>query len=229
MMYMVWLLWAVFCGVARSESVCDEVDILFVIDDESILANGGDDIIDFIEYIALRESGEFAGFSVGVYGEKIPMDFPEILIDLVDTEAIHQRAPLIANMIDILRSSFDEIVSNVADGGDSQSVSLSEVFNVMTTQPEPHRQHPKRDRICGDDKDCEIGLHDDSKRIFVFDHSSDLAVDLDADSIASDNADGFTSNEAICDIIDYIESSDTMGEGLLIMTGSVCTISPFLY
>ena len=44
-----------------------------MIDDESILVNGGDDIIDFIEYIASRESGEFAGLSVGVYGEKIPV------------------------------------------------------------------------------------------------------------------------------------------------------------
>ena len=204
-MYIVWVLCVLFGGVAHGESVCDEVDILFVIDDESILANGGDDIIEFIDYIALRESGEFAGFSVGVYGEKIPMDFPEILINLVDTEALHQRTPLIEGMKRNLTAYFAEIVSNVESDGEFQTVTLSEAFDAMTTQPEPQRQHLKRERICGEDRDCEMGLHDDSKRVFVFDLSNDLVVDLNANSIPNDDADGFTSNGAICDIIDFID------------------------
>ena len=215
--------------MVRGESVCDEVDILFVIDDESILANGGDNIIEFIDYIALRESGELAGFSVGVYGEKIPMDFPEILINLVDTEVIHQRAPLIEGMKSNLTAYFAKIVSNVEDGDATHTVTLSEIFDAMTTQPEPQRPHLKRDRICGKAKDCEMGLHDDSKRLFVFDHSGKLVVGLDTESIPSDYADGFTSNEAICNIIDFIDDEDNEGEGLLIMTGSVCNYVSYVH
>ena len=126
-MNIVWLLFAILSGVARSESVRDEVDTVFAIDDESISVNGEDAIIEFIESIALRES-------VGMYEQTIPMDFPKILPNLNDTETIHHRAPPMENMMDILRDSFEKIVSTVEDGGDSRAVSLMEVFNAMTTE-----------------------------------------------------------------------------------------------
>ena len=225
-MYFVVLFCALFCGVANGESACDEVDILFMIDDESILVNGGDDIVAFIEYIALRQSGEHTGFSVGVYGEKIPVDLPQMLVHLVDTAKINQRAPLIEGMQSNLTAYFAEIVANMKDGGESQAVTLPDLFDVMTSQTQPQREYLKKNRICGDDNDCEMGLNDDSKRIFVFDHSSKLVGDLDADSNSNPPDDAFTSNEAICDIIDFIDDEETEGEALLIMTGpgSVCTL-----
>ena len=142
--------------VARGEPVRNEGNIAFAIDDKSISVNGGDGIIDFIEYIVSGESDTFAGFKVGLYGDKISVDFPESSMNLVDTEGIHHRAPLIENITESLRDSFEEIVSNVEDGGDARAVSLMEVSNAMTRE--------------------------DLKRIFVSDRLSDSAVDLDSDS-----------------------------------------------
>ena len=81
-------------------------------------------------------------------------------------------------------------------------MTLSKVFDAMTSQPEPRRQHLKRDRICGDDKDCKMGLHDDSKRIFVFDHSNNLVEDLnpvisEAEYDEQSSSATYTSNEAL--------------------------------
>merc|ERR1719295_754214 len=93
----------------------------------------------------------------------------------------------------------------------------------MTTQPEPKRPHLKKNRICGEDKDCEMGLHDDSMRLFVFDHSGQLVVTMDSINSLNPTEDqlkSYTSNQDICDIIDFIDSPNTTAEGLMLLTGS---------
>jgi len=192
-------------GRVRGESVCDEVDVLFLIDDESILAQGGADVIEFILYLVQRESGEHAGFSVGVYGEKIPIDMDKVLLKLVDTEAVYQRASLTLSIDELLSNAFAQIVTSAEDGGGVKNVSLTEIFETLTAQPRAHRRHAKRNRICGAATDCTMGLHDDSERVFVFDYHSTLLKE---------------NNDEICGVIDFIERNDTDGEGLLIMTGT---------
>eukprot|EP01084_Bolivina_argentea_P318208 551807_1 len=212
----------------HANSVCDEVDILFVIDDESIIANGAD-IIDFIAYIAEHECSEYAGFTVNVYGSQIPQDLPNILLSLKETEFVHQRRPLIQKIRGKLGGYFDQITKSTDDSNNKQ-IELLDAFHTLSAQPQPAREPHKR-KLCGDDPNCQISLHDDTQRIFVFDHKNTLSIDRNQELFSKwseqyelnpDNAGKYTmvdSNKEICALFKYLEDNTNKGEGLIVMEG----------
>ena len=73
-----------------SFSACDEIDITFVIDTDSIIANA-DGVRKIITSIIWSGSSEHSGFSAVIYGDNIPINQRIKIISLHDTQSVTQR------------------------------------------------------------------------------------------------------------------------------------------
>ena len=104
------LLSIVFLGstVVHGVSVCDEVDVVFLIDTASILQNEAN-IINLIDSIILNGSSEFTGFSAVSYGRHLPITADPVLFHLDDTKHIVHRRETQRVVHEALEESFARI------------------------------------------------------------------------------------------------------------------------
>ena len=94
--------------VVNGVSVCDEVDVVFLLDTASILQNEAK-IIRFIDSIILNGSSEFTGFSAVSYGHHLPITADPVLFHLDDTKHIVHRRETQRVVHEALTESFAKI------------------------------------------------------------------------------------------------------------------------
>ena len=94
--------------VVNGVSVCDEVDVVFLLDTASILQNEAK-IIRFIDSIILNGSSEFTGFSAVSYGHHLPITADPVLFHLDDTKHIVHRRETQRVVHEALEESFARI------------------------------------------------------------------------------------------------------------------------
>ena len=131
---------------SKSLSTCEETDIVFIIDTDSIV-NNGNTIIDFITSIIWSGSSEHSALSVVLYGEDIPNNQQTHVITLTDTHKIPQRERLERKTIDVLEKAFNKIDSYVErkqkkrNSKISKSVSLLDAFKIAKQENKPNHIH----------------------------------------------------------------------------------------
>eukprot|EP01083_Nonionella_stella_P064514 168206_1 len=91
-------------------SACDEIDIAFVIDTDSVIANS-EGVIKLVTNVILSGSSEHSGFSVVIYGHNIPIDQKIKIVSLHDTKDATQREAAEKAVDNVLRKAFDNIKS----------------------------------------------------------------------------------------------------------------------
>ena len=98
--------------VVHGVSVCDEVDVVFLLDTASILQNEAK-IISLIDSIILNGSSEFTGFSAVSYGRHLPITADPVLFHLDDTKHVVHRRETQRVVHEALTNSFEEIKATV--------------------------------------------------------------------------------------------------------------------
>eukprot|EP01083_Nonionella_stella_P272913 925717_1 len=125
-------------------SACDEIDIAFVIDTDSVIANS-EGVIKFVTNVISSGSSEHSGFSAVIYGHNIPIDQKIKIVSLHDTKDATQREAAEKAVENVLRKAFDSIKSisspaHSAYASARQSV-LPQYYNAPRKQwTKQHRQ-----------------------------------------------------------------------------------------
>ena len=157
-------------------SACDEIDITFVIDVNSIIANS-ENIISFITKIIENGSSEHAGFSAVIYGHNIPSHQKIKIISLHDTKSATQRKKAEQAIDDALQNAFKKIKSAQTTSASVKSIDLVPAFKIATDQSRPKTTSVRQRRLGYDPNDSKqtvMGQHDGQQIYFVFDHNNDL-------------------------------------------------------
>mmetsp|Transcript_48740 Transcript_48740/g.43709 ORF Transcript_48740/g.43709 Transcript_48740/m.43709 type:complete len:750 (-) Transcript_48740:197-2446(-) len=158
---------------ANAYSACDEVDINFLIDTDSI-KNKKDDTLDFIEDIILHGSSEYSGFSVFLYGN-IPNDFDNWYIGLDSNWNSTLRINTIKNVNDALEEAIHKLdaAGSVTTNENALDVFRLLVENVKNSKPERDHKRTSDTDIPG------VGSYDDRNVFFIFDYDNKF---IDADT-----------------------------------------------
>eukprot|EP01084_Bolivina_argentea_P076663 138971_1 len=178
--------------ISTAISVCDDVDIFFLIDKESLVDNY-EGVANILEGIIQDGSSEDAAYSLMLYGDGLSDYQLALQLDLVDTFNTY-RYNKSTTILQRLQDLYDDItLPNQPSNQPLHDISLANAFDAATKQQQPTRKYYKRKRL--ERKGYEqhsIGAADDENRYFIFDHSNKL---LDT----SDTADG-----EICELFNYI-------------------------
>ena len=133
-----------FLNPSHCFSACDEIDITFVIDVDSIIANG-DNVKAFITKIIWSGSSEHTGFSAVIYGDNIPNHQRIKLISLHDTKSDTQRQDAENKVESILEGAFKNIKSN--KDVSVKSIGLVPAFKIATDQSQPKTLSMRQRRL----------------------------------------------------------------------------------
>eukprot|EP01084_Bolivina_argentea_P187120 322394_1 len=172
-----------------SLSACDDVDVNFLIDIDSI-KNKGEDIEQLIKSIIWDGSSEYSAFSVVLYGENIPNSIENVkVIELDDNVNINQRGDEEQRIIAQLDIVFNEISQN-ANTANTKTVSLRNAFNMVNEQHHPVRTHKKRELLSG----YHVALFDDENAFIIFDYENKL--------LSPEN------NDDLCFLLDHNEKTN---------------------
>eukprot|EP01084_Bolivina_argentea_P118560 210338_1 len=129
-------------GFCHSYSSCDDIDIHFLIDIDSVF-NNGNSVEHFIKSIIWNSSSEQAGFSILLYGDNMPINISSIIItNLKETHSIYQRERQQNEILFKLQSSFNVLKSNPIKK--VKRFALKEAFNMSITQNKPERIYKKK-------------------------------------------------------------------------------------
>eukprot|EP01084_Bolivina_argentea_P191455 328862_1 len=175
----------------KSLSVCDDVDITFIIDEDTIKHNL-DDLVIFIDSIIEHGSSEHSAVSAYIYGSNINyyQEINLLELHLVDTYGRHRKhksSKMIAHLTDIFKNiTLPPTSSNITIG-------LVDAFVAANKQEQPTRIYKKQYRFQKYLKH-EIGREDDHNKYFIFDHFNKL---LDVNNPESQD---------ICLLLDYADS-----------------------
>ena len=197
----------IFLTPIRSLSACDEVDVTFIVDTDSIIESG-ENVIDFITSIIWSGSSEYSGFSVLIYGNSIPSDIKNLnIVTLKETQNVHQRNKEEEIIVDILEKAFDKIENAANIGIDyhqemRDNVKILDAFKIATEQNGEQHQHRKKE-IFGDKySENNIGSHDDDKIYFIFDYYNKLITSI-SDEIEIENI-----NHDICHLFSHFKNKN---------------------
>ncbi len=163
---------SLFASSTNAFSSCDDVDITFLVDTDSII-NYAEAVEDFIKLILWDGSSEYAGFSIVLYGNNIPVSKDINIIHLEETECIHQRQAEEIAIIKKLGLLFDEISGSQDEHQPVKSVSLSAAFNIASNQNKPVRNNNKQQKL----HNAGVGIRDNENEHFIFDYSNKLLSD----------------------------------------------------
>eukprot|EP01084_Bolivina_argentea_P187119 322392_1 len=152
---------AMLYRTSRSYSACDEVNVIFLIDTESI-KNKGNNIINFISKIASDGTSEHAGFSIIVYGDNVPNNMDINLMTLLETGTITDRRKEESKITARLETKFTQIAMSNVDN--VKSIGLLEAFNAGNSQEKGVKKHHTANYIGA-------GLHDDENEYFIFNYN----------------------------------------------------------
>ena len=140
---------SLFTNPLYAFSSCDDVDIIFLIDTESIIYNG-DNIKQFIKSIIWDASSEQSGFSFILYGD-IPSDQRPLIIDLDDNYDIHSRQFEERRIMKRLSRVFKDVQNNFgANNTEIKTVPIQRAFNIAQGQNKPNRTHQKKRKLESD-------------------------------------------------------------------------------
>merc|ERR1719249_591567 len=139
-------------------SVCDEVDVVFLIDTASIIHNE-ENIVSLIDSIIVNGSSEFTGFSAVSYGHHLPLSADPVLFHLDDTKHIAHRRETQRVVHEALEHSFENIKAAVHSGS-GHTVTALEAVHHGQVQHSPSAQYRKHE-LLGKALDYTMGRHDD--------------------------------------------------------------------
>eukprot|EP01084_Bolivina_argentea_P173262 300100_1 len=162
--------------VVNSLSACDDIDIIFLLDQDSITHNF-ENVLAFIESIIHDGSSEYSAFSAYIYGNEVN-DLEINLLDTFDTFRSN-KSDIIATQ---LKQTFQQIVASQKNnnGLATRKISLIEAFNVASQQQQPFRTHKKRNKFnTAKYKKHNIGGADDDNKYFIFDYYNTLLSSID--------------------------------------------------
>lgn len=185
-------------------SACDDVDVLFVVDTDSIM-HASDRVLSLIDSIVLHGSSEDAGLSLAIYGD-VPVGMDTLVVSLDETECIHRRETLEAAFIANLTSAF----AAVQESNETRYVDLLDAFASATSQHKPQRKHHKRQVLAADS--YSLGDQDDENEIFIFDFFNlllpldDLETDLSHLDIGAPTL--VNRSDALCVLLDHDATHD---------------------
>eukprot|EP01084_Bolivina_argentea_P285605 489806_1 len=176
-------------------SVCDDIDVTFIIDQDTVV-NNLDNLITFIDGIIEDGSSEHSAFSVVLYGDDMPAkDIGLLSIELSDTFGKH-RSHKSSTIKDHLINVFSNITAPIVSTSPKISVSLDAAFIEATKQSQPTRNYAKKTRFATEKyKKHKIGARDDNKVYFIFDNN---------DKLLKANGD-----ENMCKLFEFIDGKDT--------------------
>ena len=152
-------------------SVCDEVDVVFLIDTASIIHNE-ENIIKLIDSIIVNGSSEFTGFSAVSYGHHLPLTADSVLFHLDDTKHIAHRRETQQVVHEELENSFESIKGAVQSKS-GHTVSVLDALHHGQSQHSPSSEYRKH-HLLREATDYTMGEHDDDTIFIVFDWTNQL-------------------------------------------------------
>jgi len=152
-------------------SVCDEVDVVFVIDSGSVIHNEAN-ILSLIDSIIVNGSSEFAGFSAVSYGHHLPLSAEPVLFHLDDTKHVAHRRETQRVVHEALEHSFQSIKAAVHSGSGHTVTALEAVHHGQSEHSPPSKR--RKHELLGEAADYTMGLHDDDTIFIVFDWNNQL-------------------------------------------------------
>eukprot|EP01084_Bolivina_argentea_P025389 47197_1 len=163
-------------------SACDDIDITFLIDVDSIL-NEKQLVTQFINQVVSDGSSEYDGFDVIIYGNNIPKKQNKNLLDLGKTSKTPQRWLKKKAIAQEIETAFDKIITAQTETNVNKlkSVSLSEAINIAKRASKPQRGHKKRQKLGKG-----VGLHDDEDKYFIFDYFNTITDDTMCNLLTED-------------------------------------------
>eukprot|EP01083_Nonionella_stella_P150461 479345_1 len=166
------LLWT---STVHSYSACDEVDITFIIDAESIISYHRE-IIQFMKMIANHGSAEYTGYSVFVYGA-LPKALGRIeLLTLKETQSMPTRSKLAYDIEYRLRRPF-RTIRNGGSPGRTSHVDVVTAFRHALRQRRPFHAGGRKKKLGYEPDDKSIGNHDGRHIYIVFDYNNRIIRD----------------------------------------------------
>ena len=163
-----------------SYSACDDIDIHFIIDIDSI-NNNGDNIKQFIKYVIWNGSSEYSAISIALYGD-IPSNMTSssnIIINLTETHSIYQRSQQENTILSKLQTTFNTISSSTSSS--LSSVTLFDAFTNSNNQYKPLRIS-KKDVLLSR-YTAESAAKPD--QYFIFDHYNRLLLNYSKNELCS--------------------------------------------
>eukprot|EP01084_Bolivina_argentea_P252754 424342_1 len=175
-------------------SACDDVDIFFLIDKDS-LVNDYHTVSSIVTSIIEDGSSEDSAYSLLLYGDGLTNDDLALELHLLDTFHTHRfdKSHIISNR---LKQIYNNITMTNTDKSQRlHDISLTDAFNAATQQPQPPREYHKKKKF-SHPKYAQhgIGQADDENRFFIFDFNNDL-LDMNGDT-------------QICELFKYISDHD---------------------
>eukprot|EP01084_Bolivina_argentea_P294639 507024_1 len=165
-----------------SFSACDEIDITFLIDSDSIISDSSNSIIKFITSIIWSGSSEHSGFSVAIYGNTIPIDQHIKIISLYDTQSTIIRSKEEQLVSLKLSQTFSKIKNS---NSESKSINVLPAFKIATDQSVPKHLYNRKKELGYNLKDSTIGNHDGQKIYFIFDYKNKLLKKINKDLLCN--------------------------------------------
>lgn len=157
-------------------SVCDELDVVFLIDAASIIHNEAN-IIGLMDSIIVNGSSEFSGFSAVSYGHHLPLTADSVLFHLDDTKHIAHRRETQKVVHEKVATAFQTIKGAVSDKP-GHTVSVLDALKYAQSQHSPVAMKRKQE-LLGEPLDYSMGHHDDDTIYIVFDWTNQLMTTHD--------------------------------------------------
>eukprot|EP01084_Bolivina_argentea_P044139 81257_1 len=180
-------------------SVCDNVDIFFLIDKDSLIHNYHG-VQSIVEAIVRDGSSEEAAYSLKVYGDGLTDYQLSLQLELTDTFDTFRRNKT-GTIIKRLQAIHDDIVNYDSLSDTTHNILLSDIFDVARKELQPQRENAKAKRFSAKYGVHNIGTDDDSNRYFIFSHFNKLVDSGDAEQ---DRAGDYE----ICELFNYISGHD---------------------
>ncbi len=129
-------IWLLSIAPIYSYSACDDIDIHFLIDTDSII-NNGENIQTFIKSIIWNGNSEYSAISIALYGDDMPSRMSSnIIINLAETDSIVQRVQQEHTILGKLEMIFSSITT-LTDPAQQTTITISDAFKHSNDQYKP--------------------------------------------------------------------------------------------
>ena len=175
--------------VVNCYSACDDIDIHFILDTDSII-NNGENIKKFIRSVVWNGTSEYSAISISIYGKHVPFDMQSaIIITLNETHSIYKREQQEGKIISQLERTFVDITSSMSSRTDRTgiTITLSDAFKHSNDQYKPVRIS-KKDSVFSQISSESVKMDE----YFVFDHYNKLLKKSNPENL---------NNDELCDIM----------------------------
>eukprot|EP01084_Bolivina_argentea_P144926 254170_1 len=164
-----------FSRKVQSLSVCDDIDVVFLVDEDSLI-NNMENVLWFMQATVEHGSSEYSAFSTYVYGGDVSYDAE---LELAEINLLHTFDTYRTNKSAVITTHFKQVFEDIISSKsvdqnkkkNTIKLSLKDAFFAAVNQQQPLRTHKKRARFNTKEyKINNIGARDDENRYFIFDY-----------------------------------------------------------